>query len=377
MTPPSISIACAEPPGFTQCDRRQLHHHALDQRVAGAAEGLDAAMHHQAADRLADLDADGAIRMRGHALELGQIDGAGVDIEAARAAPEGLDRRQHLQCVDDVEVDEADAARAVRAQLLFGGPAVHEAPVVEHHVVDTIGHDRAAVAHLVDVRVEDRKDTAGDLIGRTFGNAAVAVDRAGLEQRHHQAPAAEAGTADEDAATAHRRAFAARRQADQLCADDDAFVRLHVPQRERALQHIDAEAVRTLGARAGVGGDDVQAIDIDVTALDRVARQDLNLSRRGDPGQLYPAQARGRRVVEDRAPVGRGSEAQRADLVVGAELHAVAAIGKRNRASIALATQHLTRSKADGRRVLQRAAHNDPATIQIVRGGDKFGGRGN
>src|SRR5665213_4610894 len=51
-----------------QGDRGQLHDHTVDQRVAGAAEGLDAAMHHQPANRLADLDADSTIGMRRHAL---------------------------------------------------------------------------------------------------------------------------------------------------------------------------------------------------------------------------------------------------------------------------------------------------------------------
>jgi hypothetical protein len=67
------------------------------------------------------------------------------------------------------------------------------------------------------------------------------TSEAGVEQRRHQPPTGKAGATDEDAAAAHRRSFAARRQPGQTSADDDAIVGLHVPESECALKDVDAE----------------------------------------------------------------------------------------------------------------------------------------
>src|SRR6185312_8713514 len=76
-----------------QRDRRERDNDALDQRRPGAAERLDATMHDEFADRLADLNADRAVGVGDNAVELRKVDRTGVNIEAARALTEGLDRR--------------------------------------------------------------------------------------------------------------------------------------------------------------------------------------------------------------------------------------------------------------------------------------------
>ena len=58
-------------------DGGQGHDDAFDQRRTAAAESLDAAPHDEPADRLADLDADGAVAVGDDAIELRQIDGSG------------------------------------------------------------------------------------------------------------------------------------------------------------------------------------------------------------------------------------------------------------------------------------------------------------
>ena len=115
------------------------------------------------------------------------------------------------------------------------------------------------------------------------------------------------------------RAFAARRQADQVGADGHALVRLHVPQRERALQDMDAEADRPVGISACVRAHDVQAVDVDMAALHGVSRQELHLSGDADVGQPHAPEAGDGRVVEDGALVGRRRQLQPADFVVGTE----------------------------------------------------------
>jgi len=86
--PPLISISRAEPPGLTlRPMAERADHDALDQRWSSTSERLDAAAHDQPADRLADLDANGPIGMSDDAIELGEVHGAGIDIEATRALP--------------------------------------------------------------------------------------------------------------------------------------------------------------------------------------------------------------------------------------------------------------------------------------------------
>ena len=293
-----------------------------------------------------------------------------------RAPPKGFNRRQYLQRVDDIEVHEADATRTIGSELLFGRPAVNKAPIVEHHVIYAVGHDRPSVTYFVNVCVVDGKDAARDLIGRAFGNSAIAIDRTGIEQRRNESPARKTRAADEDTAAAHRSAFTAHRQADQFGGDDDTFVRLHIPQRERPLEDVDAEAVRPLAARTRIGGHDVEPLDIDMTAHDRFAHQDLHLTDRGDSGQPHSSQASDVRIVEDHTLVGRRRKTQPADFVVGGELQAVDAMGECNRAVIVLTEESQTRSEADGRCILQPAIHDDPAGTGIAASCDQIIDRG-
>src|SRR5579872_4070624 len=111
-------------------------------------------MHFERTNRLADLDAHRAIGMRDDAVEYGAIDRPCVNVEPAGALPESFYRRLNLEAVDNAEVDEADTARSVGGDFFLGDPAIHRAPVVQHHIVDAIGCHRAAVADDVDERVE-------------------------------------------------------------------------------------------------------------------------------------------------------------------------------------------------------------------------------
>lgn len=113
-----------------------------------------------------------------------------------------------------------------------------------------------------------------------------------------------------------------------------------------------------------------------MTAHHRIAYQDLHLPDRGDSGQLHPTQTLDSRVVENRAFVGRRRETQPADFVGGGELQTVDAIGERNRGALAVTEESLTRSKADGRCVLQLAIYDDPAGAGIAASCDQFIDRG-
>src|SRR5665213_4361667 len=97
-----------------ESDGRERDHDALDQRRTGAAKRLDATVNDEPADRLADLNAYRTVGVRDDAIELREVHGAGIDIEAARALAEGFDRGVDFQFMHDSEVHEADAARTMR-----------------------------------------------------------------------------------------------------------------------------------------------------------------------------------------------------------------------------------------------------------------------
>lgn len=104
--------------GFdAQRNRRQPHHHAFNQGLAVAAEGLDAAPDFDLADGLTDLKSYGAIRMSNNPVEDRGADSARIDVEAARTLAERFDWRVDFQLVDGSEIDKADTARAMRSDL--------------------------------------------------------------------------------------------------------------------------------------------------------------------------------------------------------------------------------------------------------------------
>lgn len=201
-----LDLACRTAGLDAQGNRGKVDHDALDQRRASAAKRLDATAHDKPADRLADLNAHRAVRVGGDTIELRKVHRAGIDVEAARTLAEGFYRRIDFQVVHDAEVDKADAARAIRGDLRLGRPAIDHASIVEHHIVDAIGHHRAAIAYDVDISAVDREDAAGDLIRRTGRNTAIAVDRIGFQTPHVEPSGLVAVAADEDAAAANRRA---------------------------------------------------------------------------------------------------------------------------------------------------------------------------
>jgi hypothetical protein len=69
--------------GDAQSDGGKVDHYSLNQRRARAPEGLDATMHDELADRLADLNAHRVIGVGNDAVELRKVHRPGVDIEAA------------------------------------------------------------------------------------------------------------------------------------------------------------------------------------------------------------------------------------------------------------------------------------------------------
>src|SRR5665213_4040035 len=280
-------------------------------------------MHDEAADGLADLNADRAVGMGDNAVELREVDRADIPMEAARALTEGLDRRVDLQFMDDAEVDEADAAGAMRGDFRLRGPAIHHAPVVQHHVVDAIGHDRPAIAHHIGIGAVNREHTTGDLIRRARRNAAVAVDRIGLQPPHVEPAGLVAAAADKDAAAANRLAIATRRTADEIGTDPPAGILLHVPERERAVDDVDAVAVWAFFLAASIGRDDIKSIHIDVASAHLVAGENLNAAGRRDAAQFDPPETFDRGVVEDRAFVLGGVQANVVDTVVRRQLKAI------------------------------------------------------
>jgi len=154
-----LDLTCRTARLDAQRDGGERDDNTLDQRRPGATECLNAAMHDQPADRLADLNADCAVRVGNNAVELREVDRAGIDIEAARTCTEGFDGSVDFQFMDD-------AAWTVRRDLGLGGPAINDASIVKHHVVDTVGYDRTKIAHYVDTGAVDREDAAGNLVRR-------------------------------------------------------------------------------------------------------------------------------------------------------------------------------------------------------------------
>ena len=98
------------------------HDDAFDEGIAHGAEGLEPVPDDDLADRLADLDADGTIRLGDHPLELRRTDCPGIHVEAACAEAERLDGAS-TRASRSTEVDEADPARAIGRDLVVGTPS--------------------------------------------------------------------------------------------------------------------------------------------------------------------------------------------------------------------------------------------------------------
>ena len=78
------------------------------------------------------------------------------------------------------------------------------------------------------------------------------------------------GAADKNPATAHRSAFPAGGDADDVRADYDVVNSLHVPERERAVQNINAVTMWALGFGPRIGRHDVEAIHLDMPRAQHV-----------------------------------------------------------------------------------------------------------
>jgi len=253
----------------------------------------------------------------------------------------------------------------MRGDFLLGNPAIDESPVVQHHVVHPVGRHGTKVAHDVDSGAVYGENAAADLVRRPGRDLRIAVDRIGLQVRYQEASSLVARTADEDSAAQHRSANAPCGQAREIGGDDDAFVGLHIPERKRTLDHVDAVAVGPVGLCARIRCDDVQSLDLDVSATDLVARQDLDLSRRGDPGKGQVTQTFNACVIEDGSLVRGGAEANVSDLVVGRKLQSFDARRETNLGAISFAPQRLPGRKPHGWRVSYASAHLDLANLAV------------
>ena len=230
----------------------------------------------------------------------------------------------------------------------------------------------------------NRENTTGDLVRRARRNSAIAVNRIGLQTPHIEAAGSVAAAADENAAAANRRAVASGREADEVCTDHHGGILLHIPERERTVDDIDAVAVWPFILAAGVRGDDVEPVHIDVAAAHLVAGEDLNTASSGYAAQLDPPQGRDGRIVED-CTLGRGSvQTNVVNPIVRGKLNTVAPGGESNPRLIVFATQRLSRRKPDGWRVGQIAAYNNLMDARILgcrdqmldRVGGSYGGCG-
>ncbi len=272
----------------------------------------------------------------------------------------------------DAEVDEADAAGSMRGDLRIGSPAIDHAPIVEYHVVDAVGHDRPAIPDDVDIGAVDGKDAAGDLVSRAGRNATIAVDRIGFQPPHVEPAGLVTAAADENAAAANRRAVAARREADEIGADNHAGVLLHVPERECPVDDIDAVTVRPLLLAAGVGCDNVEPGDIDMAAAHLVASENLNAAGRRDAAQFDPPEACDGGIVEYRSLVRGGVKTNIVNPIIRRKLKSVGSGVEGDGRVFVLTPQELSGSEANGRHVDQIAVDDNSLDACVLGQGDQF-----
>jgi hypothetical protein len=167
------------------------------------------------------------------------------------------------------------------------------------------------------------------------------------------------------------RTGAPGRKTDKIGADRHVLIGLSVPQSERALEYIDVEIARPVGRGARVGGNDVEAVHLDVAASQFVDCEDLDTARGGNGAQFGLAKARDRGIVEDRALVRGSVETDVANPVVARQLKAIGPRGESDAGLCAGTGQRLARGKPDRRRVGEPALHRDLANIAVVCRGDQ------
>ncbi len=79
----------------------------------------------ETANRLADLDPDGTVSVRDDAVELREVNGARIDIEAARALAEGFDLRVDSQLAHNARkfTKPMPLGPGAEGDFLLGGPS--------------------------------------------------------------------------------------------------------------------------------------------------------------------------------------------------------------------------------------------------------------
>jgi len=110
------------------------------------------------------------------------------------------------------------------------------------------------------------------VVGSSRLDSTIAIYCVGLQPPHQEFAGLVSAAANEDAAAANWSSLSSRGKTDEIGADVHACVRLHVPQRERALEHIDAIALGSIRLGPRVGSDDVEAGHIDMASAHLVAR---------------------------------------------------------------------------------------------------------
>jgi hypothetical protein len=121
---------------------------------------------------------------------------------------------------------------------------------------------------------------------------------------------------------------------------------------------VNTVALRPIVLRARIRRDDIQTIDLDVTATNLVTRKNLHLAGGGNSRQLNAPKARNTGVVKDRALFRLRLQSDAANLVVGGKLHAVDA-AKDNRGVLVGAAQGLTGRQTHRGRAAEISAYRD------------------
>src|ERR1700751_524262 len=269
--------------------------------------------------------------MRDDALEVAGVHRAGVDVEATRTLPEGLDGRFNLEHIHGSEVDQADAARAVRGDLLLGCPLTDRTPVVEHHVIGAVRCHRTAVAQAVDERAVNDQSPTRDPIRGPRADPAVAVDRTGLETPYDEPPSGVTRATDKDAAATHRGAGAARAHTGEVRRERDATVGLLIPEHERAGHDFDAVALGTVAEPARIRRDNVDVVRFHMATAHLLAREELDRPHRAGIAQHEAPETSDLSVVEESAPVRVRMQLEVLHPVIARELHAILAWRKAQR----------------------------------------------
>jgi hypothetical protein len=149
------------------------HVDSLDQSIAHRPMGGDAFINNDGADRLAHLDADGAVAERLDGVETDAPDSAVVLTESPRSQAMGDDLLLRHEVIDGPEIDKADPARAIRDARRMHKPVLYRPPSIQDHVVDAVGDDFPEMLDQFGFYAIDDEYAGSDDVGGTVRQHAV------------------------------------------------------------------------------------------------------------------------------------------------------------------------------------------------------------